>query len=76
MPRETIHTIYSVKLALTLHLVVFSCFNPGGSGKFGLWMDENLYHGHSVPCDTFQNEALVATEKFIIESLECWSFVV
>ncbi|XP_013817003.2 TLD domain-containing protein 2 isoform X1 [Apteryx mantelli] len=44
----------------------------GGSGKFGLWLDGDLYHGGSHPCETFDNEPLSPREEFCIQALEVW----
>uniref|UniRef100_A0A8C8SH80 TLDc domain-containing protein n=1 Tax=Pelusios castaneus TaxID=367368 RepID=A0A8C8SH80_9SAUR len=45
----------------------------GGSGKFGLWLDGDLYHGGSHPCETFDNEILSPQEEFFIRDLEVWA---
>ncbi|XP_007419949.1 TLD domain-containing protein 2 [Python bivittatus] len=45
----------------------------GGSGKFGLWLDGDLNHGGSHPCETFNNEALSPKEEFLIQDLEVWT---
>ncbi|XP_063000957.1 TLD domain-containing protein 2 [Elgaria multicarinata webbii] len=45
----------------------------GGSGKFGLWLDGDLNHGGSHPCETFNNEALSPKEEFLIQELEVWA---
>ncbi|KAH0619036.1 hypothetical protein JD844_018640 [Phrynosoma platyrhinos] len=45
----------------------------GGSGKFGLWLDGDLNHGGSHPCETFNNEALSPKEEFLIRDLEVWA---
>lgn len=42
------------------------------SGQFGLWLDEDLYHGGSHPCATFNNEVLARQEQFCIKELEAW----
>ncbi|NXP43850.1 TLDC2 protein, partial [Heliornis fulica] len=44
-----------------------------GSGRFGLWLDEDLHHGGSHPCDTFDNETLSPREEFCVQDLEVWS---
>ncbi|XP_077586642.1 uncharacterized protein LOC144205920 [Stigmatopora nigra] len=46
----------------------------GGSGHFGLWVDENLYLGRSSPCYTFNNCCLSETDDFRIMELEVWAF--
>ncbi|XP_021392280.2 TLD domain-containing protein 2 [Lonchura striata] len=44
----------------------------GGSGRFGLWLDGDLHHGGSQPCETFDNETLSHQEEFCIQDLEMW----
>ncbi|XP_031461554.1 TLD domain-containing protein 2 [Phasianus colchicus] len=44
----------------------------GGSGKFGLWLDGDLHHGGSCPCETFNNECLSPRGEFCIRDLEVW----
>ncbi|KFO79467.1 TLD domain-containing protein 2, partial [Cuculus canorus] len=44
----------------------------GGSGRFGLWLDRDLHHGGSHPCETFNNETLSRREEFCIQDLEVW----
>ncbi|XP_041109220.1 nuclear receptor coactivator 7-like isoform X4 [Polyodon spathula] len=46
----------------------------GGGGYFGLWLDSDLYHGSSYPCETFSNEPLSKKEDFIVQDLEVWAF--
>ncbi|XP_052473921.1 oxidation resistance protein 1-like isoform X3 [Carassius gibelio] len=46
----------------------------GGSGEFGLWLDEDLYHGRSHSCKTFGNPMLSTKEDFIVQDIEIWSF--
>ncbi|XP_078505057.1 nuclear receptor coactivator 7 isoform X3 [Lissotriton helveticus] len=46
----------------------------GGSGGFGLWLDADLYHGRSKPCETFNNETLSKKEDFIVQDVEVWTF--
>ncbi|KAJ3218234.1 oxidation resistance protein 1 [Dinochytrium kinnereticum] len=46
----------------------------GGEGRFGLWLSEDLDHGHSEPCQTFRNDRLSASADFHISSLEVFSF--
>ncbi|XP_063206145.1 TLD domain-containing protein 2 isoform X1 [Chroicocephalus ridibundus] len=44
----------------------------GGSGRFGLWLDGDLHHGGSHPCETFDNETLSPREEFCVQDLEVW----
>ncbi|KAK1171155.1 nuclear receptor coactivator 7-like isoform X1 [Acipenser oxyrinchus oxyrinchus] len=46
----------------------------GGRGHFGLWLDSDLYHGSSYPCETFCNEPLSKKEDFIVQDIEVWTF--
>ncbi|KAI9352261.1 TLD-domain-containing protein [Zopfochytrium polystomum] len=46
----------------------------GGSGRFGLWIDADIYNGHSGPCQTFDNERLSAEPEFEVVGLEVWAF--
>ncbi|KAL9963260.1 hypothetical protein ACROYT_G032443 [Oculina patagonica] len=46
-----------------------------GGGNFGLWLDEDLYHGRSHPCSTYNNEQLSSREDFLCSGLEAWTFV-
>lgn len=46
----------------------------GGSGHFGLWLDETLYLGRSSPCYTFNNCSLSETSDFRVLELEAWTF--
>lgn len=46
-----------------------------GEGNFGLWLDEDLYHGSSHSCKTFNNEPLANHEDFVVSALECWYFL-
>uniref|UniRef100_A0A8C5GX10 TLDc domain-containing protein n=1 Tax=Gouania willdenowi TaxID=441366 RepID=A0A8C5GX10_GOUWI len=46
----------------------------GGSGHFGLWVDENLYLGRSSPCYTFNNCCLSETDDFRVMEMEVWTF--
>lgn len=46
-----------------------------GDGNFGLWLDEDLYHGTSHICKTFNNEPLTHKEDFVVSALECWCFL-
>ncbi|XP_062520406.1 nuclear receptor coactivator 7-like isoform X2 [Corticium candelabrum] len=44
----------------------------GGDGHYGLWIDDNLYHGSTHCCTTFNNEDLTSQQEFICRSLEAW----
>ncbi|XP_035527551.1 nuclear receptor coactivator 7 isoform X1 [Morone saxatilis] len=44
-----------------------------GGGGFGLWLDDDLYHGSSFSCPTFHNESLSSQEDFIVQDLEVWT---
>ena len=46
----------------------------GGSARFGLWFDSELWNGYSEPCDTFASKTLSKQTTFQIESLEVWRF--
>nr|KAJ3419214.1 oxidation resistance protein 1 [Polyrhizophydium stewartii] len=54
------------------HCIAFG----GGQGRFGLWIDDELFNGHSEPCETFANEPLSSTADFHIVALEVWGFVI
>ncbi|KAK0153359.1 Oxidation resistance protein 1 [Merluccius polli] len=42
----------------------------GGSGHFGLWLDETLYLGRSSPCYTFNNCCLSEVDDFHVIEME------
>lgn len=44
------------------------------SGRFGLWLDADLYHGRSNSCSTFNNDILTKKEDFIVQDVEVWTF--
>ncbi|CAL8287195.1 unnamed protein product [Lota lota] len=46
----------------------------GGSGHFGLWLDETLYLGRSSPCYTFNNCCLSEVDDFHVIAMEVWTF--
>ncbi|XP_012262502.2 oxidation resistance protein 1 isoform X8 [Athalia rosae] len=46
-----------------------------GDGKFGLWLDGDLYQGRTQSCSTYGNEPLAPHEDFVVKTLECWAFV-
>jgi len=45
------------------------------SGKFGLWLDGDLYQGRTQSCSTYGNEPLAPSEDFVVKTLECWAFI-
>jgi len=45
------------------------------NGKFGLWLDDNLYLGRTDSCSTFNSPALVPEKDFKIKTVECWQAV-
>ncbi|KAI9258747.1 TLD-domain-containing protein [Phascolomyces articulosus] len=45
----------------------------GGDGKFGLWINSDLEHGHSEPCPTFDNECLSQKPEFACIELEIFA---
>ncbi|XP_060518605.1 oxidation resistance protein 1 isoform X10 [Cylas formicarius] len=46
-----------------------------GDGKFGLWLDGDLYLGRSEKCKTYANESLTPKIDFVVKTLECWAFI-
>ncbi|TKR69561.1 hypothetical protein L596_021702 [Steinernema carpocapsae] len=52
------------------------CLSFGaGGGHFGLWLDADLNHGSTQPCETFDNEPLTGGETdFLIYSVEAFGF--
>lgn len=44
-------------------------------GQFGLWLDENFNQGASQAVSTFDNKPLPGKEDFVINNVECWTFV-
>ncbi|XP_011702798.1 PREDICTED: nuclear receptor coactivator 7 isoform X4 [Wasmannia auropunctata] len=46
-----------------------------GDGKFGLWLDGDLYQGRTQACSTYGNEPLAPREDFVVKTLECWAFI-
>ncbi|CAJ2508579.1 Uu.00g136050.m01.CDS01 [Anthostomella pinea] len=45
----------------------------GGSGTYGLWLNDSLSRGHSATCDTFLNQPLSEEgEKFDVMGVELW----
>ena len=45
------------------------------SGTFALWLDQQLYHGSSARCETFDNDVLAHSEDFLVMGLELWGFL-
>ncbi|XP_045510554.1 oxidation resistance protein 1 isoform X5 [Colias croceus] len=46
-----------------------------GDGKFGIWLDGDLYLGRTQRCTTYGNEPLSTREDFIVKIMECWTFI-
>ncbi|KAJ8679781.1 hypothetical protein QAD02_015568, partial [Eretmocerus hayati] len=46
-----------------------------GDGKFGLWLDGDLYQGRTQSCSTYGNEPLAPHEDFVVKTLECYAFI-
>ena len=46
----------------------------GGGGGEALWLDENLYQGHSQHCTTFDNPSLSDPSDFLCTTIEVFSF--
>ncbi|CAH1962599.1 unnamed protein product [Acanthoscelides obtectus] len=46
-----------------------------GDGKFGLWLDGDLYLGRSESCKTYGNDPLTPKVDFVVKTLECWAFI-
>ncbi|XP_015113719.1 oxidation resistance protein 1 isoform X5 [Diachasma alloeum] len=46
-----------------------------GDGKFGLWLDGDLYQGRTQSCSTYGNEPLAPHEDFVVKTLECFAFI-
>ncbi|KDR11626.1 Oxidation resistance protein 1, partial [Zootermopsis nevadensis] len=46
-----------------------------GDGKFGLWLDGDLYQGRTQRCNTYGNEPLAPQEDFVVKTMECWAFI-
>lgn len=64
----------------TFHLFFPSSTNlkqkkKNNSGKFGLWLDGDLYQGRTQTCSTYGNEPLAPHEDFVVKTLECWAFI-
>jgi hypothetical protein len=49
-------------------------YSGSSGGHYGLWLDADLNHGRTQPCDTFNNDPLTDHEDFIIEGVEAWGF--
>uniref|UniRef100_A0AAR5PJY8 Oxidation resistance protein 1 n=1 Tax=Dendroctonus ponderosae TaxID=77166 RepID=A0AAR5PJY8_DENPD len=46
-----------------------------GDGKFGLWLDGDLYLGRTETCKTYGNDPLTPKVDFVVKTLECWAFI-
>ena len=44
-------------------------------GSFGIWVDGDLYHGHTQACQTYDNDILTDSEDFVMKAVEAWGFV-
>lgn len=56
------------------HMIAFG----SGDGKFGFYLHEDMVHGHSEKCDTYNNEVLNGSEhgsEFELLRVEVWGFV-
>lgn len=42
---------------------------------FGIWFDGNLNQGSTQPVSTFNSDCLTKDHDFVIENMECWSFM-
>jgi len=62
--------VFLLLYVYNLTFIVYFLF----SGRFGLWLDADLYHGRSNSCSTFNNDILSKKEDFIIQDVEVWTF--
>ncbi|GLD99360.1 hypothetical protein PINS_up008079 [Pythium insidiosum] len=46
----------------------------GGGGNFGLYLDSDLSHGTTGPCETFSSRPLVSSQEFNCVQVELWGF--
>ncbi len=46
----------------------------GGGNNFALWLDSELVHGSSKPCETFGCPVLASNPEFIVQAMEVWAF--
>jgi len=44
----------------------------GAGGNAGIYVDEDLMKGHSVPSETYNNEILCKDEFFQLLNIEVW----
>lgn len=63
---------YVLRLLFQILKVHFSIF----SGRYGLWLDDNMYNGRTEKCSTFNSPALVPEKDFKIKTVECWSVAI
>lgn len=66
--------VYTALSAFTAPYNTKSVVYFPSSGRFGLWLDADLYHGRSNSCSTFNNDILTKKEDFIIQDVEVWTF--
>ena len=57
---------------IILKIVLIASF--ARAGRFGLWIDKELDHGHSEPSLAFGNENLSTEADFRIQEIEIWYF--
>ena len=62
---------FNVALACSGGIHIYFYFR----GVFGLWFDEDLYHGRTNKCETFDNDILTSSEDFVVKGVEAWAFI-
>jgi len=46
----------------------------GGPTGVAVWLDSDIFHGTSQPCQTFESRCLASANEFLIVYLEVWGF--